>query len=90
MNVFTIVADIYLFTYREFETSEVLSSHSNYVSSVCVFNDGNWIATGGNDKKIYVYNVDCSQPFACIEEHEVRINHLCCQLAICLIINSPF
>lgn len=54
-----------------FKEDETLTSHTNYVSSVCVFNDGNWIATGGNDKKIFVYNLDCLQPFASIEEHEV-------------------
>lgn len=57
---------IYRTTYKEIVA---LKDHSNFVSAVCVFNDGNWLATASNDQTICIYNFGASQPFATLKDH---------------------
>lgn len=46
-----------------------MSGHTNFVSSVCVINEGNWICTASNDKTICLYNFGIVQPFAVLKDH---------------------
>ncbi|KAG5672211.1 hypothetical protein PVAND_002355 [Polypedilum vanderplanki] len=62
---------------KNFKQTEVLTNHSNFVSSVCVLNDGNWLATASNDKTICLYNFGIVQPFATLKEHTSTV----CSLA---------
>ena len=58
-------------TYKE---TEVLKDHSNFVSAVCVFNGGKWLATASNDKTICIYIFGSTQPFATLKDHT---NNVC-------------
>lgn len=49
--------------------TEVLRDHTNFVSAVCVFNEGKWLATASNDKSICLYIFGCAQPFATLKDH---------------------
>lgn len=49
--------------------AEVLKNHSNFVSAVCVFNNGKWLATASNDKTICLYIFGSTQPFATLTDH---------------------
>lgn len=46
-----------------------MKDHSNFVSSVCVFNNGKWLATASNDKTICIYLFGIVQPFATLKDH---------------------
>lgn len=52
-------------TYKE---AEVLKDHTNFVSAVCVFNNGKWLATASNDKTICLYIFGSTQPFVTLKE----------------------
>lgn len=47
----------------------MLKNHSNFVSAVCVFNGGKWLATASNDKTICLYIFGSTQPFATLKDH---------------------
>lgn len=47
----------------------MLSNHTNFVSAVCVLNEGKWLATASNDKTICLYLFGIVQPFATLTDH---------------------
>lgn len=46
-----------------------MKDHTNFVSAVCVFNHGKWLATASNDKTICLYIFGSTQPFATLKDH---------------------
>lgn len=46
-----------------------LTNHKNFVSSVCVLDEGEWICTGSNDATICVYVAGNSEPFTTLRGH---------------------
>ncbi|CAG9808101.1 unnamed protein product [Chironomus riparius] len=60
---------------KSFKQTELLTTHTNYVSSVCIINNGNWICTGSNDKTICLFNFGIVQPFAVLKSHTETV---CC------------
>lgn len=46
-----------------------MSNHKNFVSSVCVLGDGEWICTGSNDATICVYAMNSIEPFTILRGH---------------------
>lgn len=46
-----------------------LINHTNFVSSVCVLEGGEWICTGSNDATICVYVAGNLEPFITLEGH---------------------
>jgi phospholipase A-2-activating protein len=63
------------FSGKNFKQTEVLSNHTNFVSSVCVFNEKKWLATASNDKTINLYLFGIAQPFATLKDHTSTV---CC------------
>lgn len=58
------------FCRNEYTERVTLTSHKNFVSSVCVLNGGEWICTGSNDSTICVYIADGSmEPFTTLNKH---------------------
>ena len=60
---------MHLISRKSFKQSEILTNHSNFVSSVCVLNEGKWLATASNDKTINLYLFGIVQPFATLTDH---------------------
>lgn len=54
-----------------------MNNHTNFVSAVCVLNEGKWLATASNDKQIFLYHFGIVQPFATLKDHTNTI----CSLA---------
>jgi phospholipase A-2-activating protein len=54
---------------KTYKDAETLSQHSNFVSAVCVFNGGKWLATASNDNTICLYIFGSPQPFATLKDH---------------------
>lgn len=46
-----------------------LTNHKNFVSSVCILDDGEWICTGSNDSTICVYAAGNFEPFTVLKGH---------------------
>lgn len=54
---------------KEYIERLTLSNHKNFVSSVCVLGDGEWICTGSNDATICVYAFGNIEPFTVLRGH---------------------
>lgn len=46
-----------------------LANHTNFVSSVCVLEGGEWICTGSNDATICIYIAGNIEPFTILKSH---------------------
>ena len=57
------------------EPIKKVKSHSSYIKSCTILNDGR-IATGGYDRSIIIHNKETFEPDIIINEHEVDINYL--------------
>lgn len=47
----------------------VLRHHNNYVSCICLLDDGAFICTGSNDKTIAVYATGSNEPVMILKQH---------------------
>lgn len=64
-----IVLWCFFFFRKEYVERLTLSNHKNFVSSVCVLGDGEWICTGSNDATICVYAIGSVEPFTTLRGH---------------------
>lgn len=53
-----------------------MSDHTNFVSSVCVINNGLWLCTGSNDQTIFIYIFGETKPFVVLKDHKGTISAL--------------
>lgn len=77
-NKFARVPTFIFFSFSDnYKENLTLKDHTNYVSTVCVINNGNWVCTGSNDSTICVYSFGNATPFAVLKDHKQTV----CSLA---------
>lgn len=59
----------HLLTRGAYSDRLTLTNHTNFVSSVCILDDGDWICTGSNDTTICVYAAGNFEPFTVLKGH---------------------
>lgn len=76
---------------NEFNESLTLVDHTNFVSAVCVLDDGKWICTASNDATVCVYVAGNRIPFTVLKGHTSTGTSVCllakffCFDCLCLI-----
>lgn len=60
---------IFFFLRNGYSERVTLRNHKNFVSSVCVLDNGELICTGSNDSTICVYSSGSIEPFTVLKGH---------------------